>query len=128
LAVRAQAKIKPLPISGFENRIREFVNQIKIVDTHEHLANPAALKKSGMLDFMLLLHIEDALIFKTLSNYLIDHDFSWPLLFPMTKSAVKAMDVIQEFSQEQVSKDITGFVVAGASTQIIHTQNVITRL
>jgi PhoPQ-activated pathogenicity-related protein len=58
---------------------------------------------------------EDALISKTLSNYLDDHDFSWPLLFPMVKSAINGMDVIQEFTQEQVEKEITGFVVAGAS-------------
>jgi PhoPQ-activated pathogenicity-related protein len=58
---------------------------------------------------------EDALISETLSNYLKDGDFSWPLLFPMTKSAIKAMDVIQQFSQVQVSRNITGFVIAGAS-------------
>jgi len=58
---------------------------------------------------------EDALISETLSNYLEDHDFSWPLLFPMTKSAIRAMDVVQEFSLKQFEKAITGFVVAGAS-------------
>ena len=58
---------------------------------------------------------EDALISKTLSNYLGDHDFSWPLLFPMTKSAVRAMDASQEFLKKQVGKQLNGFVVTGAS-------------
>ena len=58
---------------------------------------------------------EDALISKSLSYYLIDHDFTWPLLFPMTKSAIRAMDLIQEFSQQKANKQITGFVVSGAS-------------
>lgn len=58
---------------------------------------------------------EDALISKTLSNYLNDHNFNWPLLFPMTKSAIKAMDVAQEFIKNQYNKQLTGFVVTGAS-------------
>jgi len=35
--VNSQVQIKPLPKSGFEKRIRNFVEQIKIVDTHDHL-------------------------------------------------------------------------------------------
>ncbi len=58
---------------------------------------------------------EDALISKTLHNYQNDHDFNWPLLFPMTKSAVRAMDIIQEFSKKEVHQKIKGFVVSGAS-------------
>jgi PhoPQ-activated pathogenicity-related protein len=34
---------------------------------------------------------EDALISYTLHNFKNDRDFTWPLLFPMTKSAIKAM-------------------------------------
>ena len=58
---------------------------------------------------------EDALISYTLHNYQKDHDFNWPLLFPMTKSAVRAMDLIQEFSKKQIHHKIKGFVVSGAS-------------
>ena len=43
---------------------------------------------------------EDALISYTLHNYLNDHDLTWPLLFPMTKSAVRAMDVVQKFAKK----------------------------
>jgi PhoPQ-activated pathogenicity-related protein len=59
--------------------------------------------------------VEDALISYTLHNYQKDHDFNWPLLFPMTKSAVRAMDIVQELSKKELSKKIKGFVVSGAS-------------
>jgi len=58
---------------------------------------------------------EDALISYTLHNYLNDHDFTWPLLFPMTKSAIRAMDVVQQFSKKEVKHKIEHFVVSGAS-------------
>ncbi len=58
---------------------------------------------------------EDALISRTLHNYQNDHDFNWPLLFPMTKSAVRAMDLVQEFAKKEIHKKIKGFVVSGAS-------------
>lgn len=58
---------------------------------------------------------EDALITYTLFNYKQDKDPTWPLLFPMTKSAVRAMDVIQEFSEKETGKKVTGFLLSGAS-------------
>jgi PhoPQ-activated pathogenicity-related protein len=58
---------------------------------------------------------EDALISFTLHNYLNDHDFTWPLLFPMTKSAVRAMDVVQKFTRKELKSKIDHFVVSGAS-------------
>ena len=58
---------------------------------------------------------EDALISRTLHNFQNDHDFNWPLLFPMTKSAVRAMDIVQEFSKTQLKHKVKGFVVSGAS-------------
>lgn len=58
---------------------------------------------------------EDALISFTLHNFKKDGDFSWPLLFPMTKSAVKAMTAIQEFSKQQLNHDVNRFLVSGAS-------------
>ncbi len=58
---------------------------------------------------------EDALISYTFHQYKQDQDFSWPLLFPMVKSAVRAMDAIEAFSHETLRKKVKGFVVSGAS-------------
>ena len=58
---------------------------------------------------------EDALISYTLHNFKKDGDHSWPLLFPMVKSAVRAMDAVQEFSKETLRHEIKRFVVSGAS-------------
>ncbi|GAC1487657.1 MAG: hypothetical protein NVS1B13_15830 [Flavisolibacter sp.] len=58
---------------------------------------------------------EDALISYTLHQFEGDRDYSWPLLFPMVKSAVKAMDAIQEFVHKQFHFSINQFVISGAS-------------
>lgn len=58
---------------------------------------------------------EDALISYTLHQFKSDGDFTWPLLFPMVKSAVRAMDAVQEFAQQDLSADIHRFVITGAS-------------
>ena len=58
---------------------------------------------------------EDALISYTLNEFRKDEDYSWPLLFPMTKSAYKAMDAVQEFATRQLDQKINRFLVSGAS-------------
>jgi|GEM_PF-112117 len=58
---------------------------------------------------------EDALISYTLHQFQRDHDYSWPLLFPMVKSAVKAMDAIQEFSGKHTATQIEKFLISGLS-------------
>ncbi|WP_420149396.1 PhoPQ-activated pathogenicity-related family protein [Spirosoma sp.] len=58
---------------------------------------------------------EDALISYTLHQFKKDGDYTWPLLFPMVKSAVRAMDAVQEFGKQTLHKDINRFVVSGAS-------------
>ena len=54
-SAKAQVQVRPLPKAGYEVRIREFINNMKVVDTHEHLGSPERYKKSGQLDFMMLL-------------------------------------------------------------------------
>lgn len=58
---------------------------------------------------------EDALISFTLHQFKSDGDYSWPLLFPMVKSAKCAMDAVQQFSTQTLKLEINRFVVSGAS-------------
>lgn len=57
---------------------------------------------------------EDDLIAHTFQKYIETGDSSWPLLFPMTKAAIKAMDAVQDATKNS-DNPIKRFVVCGAS-------------
>lgn len=59
--------------------------------------------------------IEDEIIAYTFENYLNTHDPEWPLLLPMVKSAVRAMDAAVEYADQKWDLQIKSFTVAGAS-------------
>jgi PhoPQ-activated pathogenicity-related protein len=58
---------------------------------------------------------EDEIISYTFDEYMKSGDAEWPLLLPMVKSAVRAMDAVQEFSKAEWQLDVKNFLLTGAS-------------
>lgn len=58
---------------------------------------------------------EDALIAYTFERYLAEGDPDWPLLFPMTGSALAAMEALEALAAERWDVKLRGFIVSGAS-------------
>jgi len=51
---RTNGQIFSSPVPGYEVRIRNYVDSLRVIDTHEHLFTPEILKGSFFLDFSLL--------------------------------------------------------------------------
>jgi len=58
---------------------------------------------------------EDALIAYTFDRYLQTADSDWPVLLPMVKAAVRAMDAVQSIARERWGASLESFTVSGAS-------------
>jgi PhoPQ-activated pathogenicity-related protein len=59
--------------------------------------------------------VEDAAIAYTFDQFLKTKDSTWPLLLPMVKSAVRAMDATQEYTKQKWQLDVKNFTLTGAS-------------
>ncbi|MCC7475061.1 MAG: PhoPQ-activated pathogenicity protein [Pirellulales bacterium] len=58
---------------------------------------------------------EDQIIALTFAKYLETGETDWPLLLPMVKAAVRAMDTVQAFAKQEWQLDVEKFLVTGAS-------------
>ncbi len=59
--------------------------------------------------------VEDAAISYTFEQFMKTGDSTWPLILPMVKSAVRAMDATQQFVKKEWDFQIDNFTVTGAS-------------
>lgn len=58
---------------------------------------------------------EDEIIAYTYDKYLNGEGEEWPLLLPMAKSAVRAMDTVQAVMKDKYQQEVKGFVLTGGS-------------
>lgn len=59
--------------------------------------------------------VEDEIISKTFVEYLNSGDGTWPLLLPMVKASVRAMDAADQYMQREHSSKLAKFTVFGGS-------------
>ena len=96
-----------------------------IYNRNEGMAGLAVMSDSTQTPSALLYDMPNQPLFKgmqeddlqayTFSRYMQSGDESWPLLFPMVKSVVRAMDAINDLSAKEGKPAVTKFVVAGHS-------------
>jgi PhoPQ-activated pathogenicity-related protein len=59
--------------------------------------------------------VEDDLLAHTFVQFIATQDTTWPLLLPMVKGVIRAMDAIQAFMPRQLHAQVSGFLLSGAS-------------
>jgi PhoPQ-activated pathogenicity-related protein len=81
----------------------------------DQLREPVALIKDVPFQPIFQGKVEDQIIAYTFDMFLKTGLTDWPLLLPMVKSAVRAMDTVQAFAKKEWSLNIEKFTVTGAS-------------
>ncbi|MEI7422289.1 MAG: amidohydrolase family protein [Prolixibacteraceae bacterium] len=89
----AQVQIRPLPSSGYEKRIIDFIDGMQIVDTHEHLLSQTELKQRTALDFMVLLNHYSADDIKSAGM----SDRTFKLLLKDSLSAIEKWQILKPY-------------------------------
>lgn len=103
---------EPKPITGDEKLPREAT---MFASMAQQLACPIAIVSNVPFQPMFNNLREDALIAFSFDKYLNGGHQNWPLLLPMVKSAVRAMDAVQSFLSETEKVRVDSFTVTGAS-------------
>lgn len=94
---------------------REDKDARRMLDMALKLQAPTALLKQVPNQPLFDGKTEDGIIAFTFEKFLKGEGEDWPLLLPMTKSAVRAMDAIQAVAQSDWNIRVKQFVVTGAS-------------
>jgi PhoPQ-activated pathogenicity-related protein len=118
------AKHAVLMIAGgnWNDKLSDPATQLKLPGEAQLLA---LLAEQLKMPVAILLHVpqqpifdgkrEDQIIAYTFREFLKSGDVTWPLLAPMAKSAVRAMDATQEAMQKEWGLEVATFTVTGAS-------------
>lgn len=81
----------------------------------ERLQTPMAVLRQVPRQPMFDGRVEDEIIAYTFEKFLQTKETDWPLLLPMVKSTVRAMDAVQEFARDAWSMELETFTVTGGS-------------
>lgn len=125
--VRPAELVKPshalLIISGGE--WRDGTEKARFDNKNRDLQNAGALAAMTRLPVAVLNQVpfqpifggkyEDAIISHTFEQFMKTGEADWPLLMPMVKAAVRAMDTVQTVARDDWKMEIPNFVVTGAS-------------
>lgn len=118
------AKHAVMMIAGgnWTDKLAEPATQLKLPAEAQLLA---LLAESLKTPVAILLHVpqqpifdgkrEDQIIAYTFREFLKTGDPTWPLLAPMTKSTVKAMDATTEAMKKEFGLDVATYTITGAS-------------
>lgn len=87
----------------------------RLTELAEHLQAPVAVLMQVPEEPIFGGMVEDQIISYTFAQFFLTNDPEWLLLLPMTKSAVRGMDAVQEYCRKEWSLDVKHFVVTGAS-------------
>jgi len=90
-------------------------NSEVFVELTEKLRAPVAILRQVPYQPLFDGLTEDSLIALTFDRFLETGDQEWPLLLPMVKSAVRAMDTVQAYALTEWGTEIESFTVTGAS-------------
>jgi len=109
---KAQRYLHNLPAPGFETRINNYIDTIRIIDTHEHLIGPEMLKDSYFLDFSLLFMQNgyDDLVSAGMPDTLFDSIFNRQL------DPVSKWKIIEPYWNNSFNTSFNRMIIQSAST------------
>ncbi len=122
-SLRGEGQTRTLQQTGYDIRIRNFIDSLWIIDTHEHLLDPEIIKDSYFMDFSLLFlqngydDLRSAGMPDSLYNYLFNEELTpiqkWKLVSPYFKNTFNT-----SFSRIILSgiKDLYGIDALNEST------------
>lgn len=111
LTLSAQQYAHPSATPGYESRISNYIDSLRVIDTHEHLFTTEILKGSSFLDFMLLFQQNgyDDLISAGMPDSLFDR------LFNETLTPEKKWDLIEPYWNNSFNTSFNRIILRGIS-------------